>query len=199
MSLTKRTLELLFEIGAFRHVERTWKQFYDANVTNNAEHSFRVAWIALTLAKEEGVTNHEKVLKMALLHDLSESRCGDTNYLSRQYVAQNEEMSIKDIFKGTPHEQEVYELWKEYKERKSKEAQIVKDADTLDVDIEIQEQFYKGAKLSLVFKKYRKEVVYPRLYTKTAKRLWKEIANANPHDWHLRAENNRIFGGDWKK
>lgn len=199
MPINKRMIELLFEIGAFRNVERTWKQFYGTKLANNAEHSFRVAWIALTLAKEEEVENHEKILKLALLHDVGESRCGDTNYLSRQYVTQNEAMSITDIFKGTPHEQEMHELWNEYKERKTKEAQVVKDADNLDVDMEIQEQLYKGQKLSKDFKRYRKEVVYPRLYTKTAKQLWKEIVKANPHDWHLYAENNRIFGGDWSK
>lgn len=48
-----RDIELLFELGAFRHLDRVWKQFLNPDVANCAEHSFRVSWVALTLARYE--------------------------------------------------------------------------------------------------------------------------------------------------
>lgn len=193
----KRDLELLYEIGSFRYVERTWKHFLGADFANNAEHSFKVAWMALMIAHYEGEKDSEKILKIALMHDIIESRTGDTNYLSRQYVVQDENMALEDVFKGTPLLTEMRELWREYKERKSLASKIVKDADNLDVDMELMEQRSKGNMLGTHWLSHRKLGVYPKLYTKTAKRMWKEIWNSNPHDWHLNARN-RFNGGDWK-
>src|SRR6185369_12794021 len=100
---------------------------------------FRVAWIALTLAKHEGVEDNEKILKLALMHDIAESRTGDVNYLTRQYTKRDEIKAFKDLSFGTIHESEISELSKEYEERKSIESKIVKDADTLDVELELRE------------------------------------------------------------
>jgi putative hydrolase of HD superfamily len=102
-----KDLNLLFEISAFRFVDRTWKQFLNPQAANNMEHSFRVAWIALYLARREKVADTEKVMKMALLHDLSESRTGDAHYVARQYITRNEDLAIEDMFKGTVFEQEI--------------------------------------------------------------------------------------------
>jgi putative hydrolase of HD superfamily len=198
MSL-KRDIELLFEISAFRHLDRMWKQFLNPDVANNAEHIFRVAWIALTLARLEKIKNHEKVLKLALLHDLPESRCGDVHYLSRQYVKRDETSAIRDMFAGTVHEKEMLALWREYEERKSKEARIVKDADNLDVEFEIQEYRAKWGTLTRYMRSNRNRQVYPRLYTKSAKRLWETISTSDPHDWHMASPKNRFKGGDWKE
>ncbi|MBI4363505.1 MAG: HD domain-containing protein, partial [Candidatus Doudnabacteria bacterium] len=82
MSL-KRDLELLYEIGAFRFVNRTWVQMLSPEFASTTEHTYRVMWLSLIIAKYEGVTNYEKILKMALVHDLPESRTGDVHYVSR--------------------------------------------------------------------------------------------------------------------
>jgi len=49
---------------------RSWNQFFDKDLANVTEHTYRVIWIALTLAKREGVEDTGKILKMALVHDL---------------------------------------------------------------------------------------------------------------------------------
>ena len=106
----KRDIEFLFEIGDFRNIDRAWKQFFSANNANNAEHSFGVIWLALLLAKYEKNKNPEKILKMALVHDLGESRTGDAHYVSKNYTTRNEKKAIQDIFKDTVL-QEMIDLW----------------------------------------------------------------------------------------
>lgn len=199
MKNIKRDIELLFEIGTFRYVDRTWKQFLNSSVANCSEHTFRMTWIALTLARYEKNVDYEKLMMTALLHDLPESRCGDVHYLSRQYVERREDEAVKDMFDGSSHGSKMSELFREYEERKTIESKIVKDADNLDIELELRELDAKGNSISKLWTKNRQDLVYPKLYTETAKRFWKEISKADPHDWHAKSPQNRFNLGDWKK
>ncbi len=192
-----RNLELLFEIGCLRFIQRSWKRFLNPDFENLAEHHFRVAWIALILAKMEKVKNIEKVLLMALAHDIAESRTGDVDYLQRQYVERREDIGLQDMVAKTLLEKDLTQLMEEYEERTSIEAKIVKDADNLDVDFEIKEQSVKGNPIGEGWMDNRKFVMQKKLYTKSAKKMWEEIYAANPHDWHLFGRN-RYTSGDWK-
>ncbi len=146
MSL-QRDVEFLYEIGALRFIPRQWQRFLNADFANLAEHHFRVIWLALIVAKYEKA-DVNKVLKMALVHDITESRTGDADYLSRQYIERNEELGLKDMLAKTSLEKsEFLDLWREYDALESVEAKIVKDADNLDVDIELNEQEARGFKL----------------------------------------------------
>jgi len=181
----KRDLELLYEVGCMRFLQRNWRQFLNADFSNETEHSYRVSWIAMTLAAQEGVKDLGKVVKMAMVHDVGESRSGDVHYISRMYTKRDEEMAIEDVFSETSLEKDMVALWKEYEKRESIEAKIVKDADNLDVEFELKEQEAKG-------------IVYKGLFTKSAKKMWKDIQDSNPHDWHFLARN-RYTAGDWQK
>ena len=194
----KRDVEFLFEVGCMRYVDRVWRQFHMPEAANVGEHLFRVAWIALTLARYEGKGNHEKILKMAITHDLSESRTGDANYLSRQYVERYEYRAVTDMFENTAHSEMVV-LMKEYEARESFEAKVVKDADNLDVELELREFASRGHTTPALWKKRRAENVRPKLFTASAKKFWDAIATANPHDWHSKSKSNRHNSGDWKK
>jgi putative hydrolase of HD superfamily len=149
------------------------------------------------MAKYEGVKDIGKVVTMALIHDLGESRSGDVHYISRLYTSRDEELAVEDIFLGTSLRNEMVELWKEYEKRETLEAKIVKDADNLDVEFELKEQEAKGEILRKYWLEARK-VVFKNLYTASAKKMWKEIQTSNPHDWHFFARN-RFTAGDWKK
>lgn len=194
---TKRDIELLFEIGCLRYIDRIWKRFLNHDSSNLSEHIFRVVWIAITIAKYEKKVNLEKIILMALSHDIAESRTGDVDYLSRQYVERKEKDAIKDMLSGTVHEDKI-ELLEEYEKRESLEAKIVKDADTIDLALEVVENKYKGHSVGTIWNKNRQKYVYPTLFTKTAKKFWNEIHKANPHDWHLNGRN-RFNAGDWKR
>lgn len=196
MGKDERNLEFLYEIGTLRFVPRTWRQFLNKDFANVSEHIFRVIWIAIMIAKEENA-DINKVIKMALVHDISESRNAEVNYLSRMYTKRFEEKAIKDILESTSIEKEFLELFEEYEKRESIESKIVKDADNLDADMELEEQYANGIKLKEEFKEIR-DSVEDMLFTKTAKQIFNEIRNSNPHDWHLKG-NNRFTNGDWKK
>ena len=193
----QRDLEFLYEMGSLRFIQRTWRRFLNEDLANLAEHHVRVAWMALVLARHEGVEDTGKVLKMALVHDIAESRTGDVDYLSRQYVERNEELGITDMLADTVLADEFTQLWKEYEERTCIEAKIVKDADNLDVDLELQEQAVRGGTLRDVLDDNRTRVAEAKLYTNSAKRFWKAIKQSNPHDWHHNGRT-RLNAGDWK-
>lgn len=148
-------------------------------------------------AHEEGVDTG-KIAKLALLHDITESRTGDVDYLSRQYVQRNEELAAQDMLASTSIEKEFYALWEEYETRTSLEAKIVKDADNLDVDFELAEQASMGNQLQEAWKSNRAFVAKEKLFTKTAQRLFDELMQSNPHGWHLTGRNRRN-SGDWQK
>lgn len=195
----KRDIEFMFEMSFLRRMPRAWQRFFDRNAANNAEHSFRVAWLALMIATYEGKGDHAKILKMALVHDLPESRSTDVDYLSRQYVMRNEEKARADVFDQTLLKGEMLAILKEYDEKKTIESQIVKDADNLDVDLEIQEAVSTGNLSVSEWKKDRKNAIYPKYYTKSAKILKQRIYLADPADWYLKSPSNRSNGGDWKR
>ncbi len=192
-----RDIEFLYEIGTLRFSPRQWKRFLNADFANLAEHHFRVIWLALIIAKYEKV-DQNKVLKMALVHDIPESRTGDVDYLSRQYVERNEALGLKDMLADTVLEKgELYDLWHEYETLASPEAKVVKDADNLDVDFELNEQEARGFKLKYAWKHQRGWVSANRLHTKTAKKLWRKIENSDPNAWHIKGRN-RLNAGDWR-
>jgi putative hydrolases of HD superfamily len=193
-----RDVEFLFEIGTMRHIQRTWKQFLNADFANLGEHTLRVTWIAMLIAKHEKVADIGKVAKLALVHDVAESRSVDVHYVSRQFATRHEPEAIAQTLGGTVFEKEFLELWHEVEAKETLESKIVKDADNLDVDLELREQASKGNTIGAKLAPMRKKVGATKLYTKTAKELWKLIQKADPHDWHWNSIN-RFTAGDWKK
>ncbi len=190
-----RDAEFLYELGSLRHVDRTWKHFNLPGVANVTEHSFRVMWIALVLARREGITNISRVLQMALIHDIPEIRTGDVNYLSREYAIRKEDAAITEMLEGTTlHDWKT--VFKEYEERISPEAKIVKDADILDQDLELCEAKARGHTAPADWQPMREDIA-KRLLTASARTLWNEIHGTNPNSWHLNARN-RYTKGDWK-
>jgi putative hydrolases of HD superfamily len=192
--MIKNDLNLLYEVGTMRHIERSWSQFGGIRFANIAEHSYRVLWLAMLLAKHEG-GDISKILQMALIHDFSECRTGDVNYLSRSYTSRNEDLAINDAFKGTSLEVDGAELWQELEGKLTLEAKIVKDADILDCDLELQEQAALGVRMKEVLSDVRLAAAN-KLSTNTGRILFDLIINSDPNEWHLNARN-RFTSGDW--
>ncbi|MCR4279820.1 MAG: HD domain-containing protein [Candidatus Komeilibacteria bacterium] len=193
--MNDKDLQLMFEIGCLRFINRGWQRYINPDFANLAEHTLRVCWLALLIAEKEGADTG-KIVKMALAHDLAESRGVDVDYLSRQFVTRHEDKAIAESLSDTGLEN-LLELFEEYEKRESLEAKIVKDADILDVDLELKEQASKGNNLNELWHDQRARN-YEFLHTDSARELWKKIQNANPHDWHLKG-SNRLNAGDWKK
>lgn len=185
--MKKRDLEFLYEIGTLRNTDRAWKQHLATDVATDPEHCFRVAFIALLIAEAEGVKDHEKIIKMALVHDLAETRTSDHNYVQKVYVEADEKRAAHDLFAGTIFRTIFEDVLEEYEERACIEAKIVKDADNLDVDIELKEMEERGSQLPRKWRATRRIVRDKKLYTKSAKRLWDDIQKSDVSSWHLKA------------
>jgi len=182
-----RDIEFLYEVGSLRNVQRSWRQTVGLDVANDLEHTLRVIWLALILARREGVTNEEKIIKMALVHDIAETRTGDFDYLQAVYNRADEKLAANHLFANTSLQDMGQDILSEYEQRTSIEAQVVKDADNLDVDIELRELANKG---SLMLKKWhqtRRIVREEKLYTQSARDLWDELDKVDVADWHLTA------------
>lgn len=192
-------VNFLFEIGALRHIPRAWKQFVQDDVASVSGHTFRVVWTALILANMEGVQKTDKIMKMALIHDIPESRTGDVNYLTRQHTTRDEGKAAQGMFAGVSGEEEWIKIFDEYQERETLEAKLVKDADILDVDFELKELGMRGNDAYKKFMEHRVEFVHDRLQTDSAKKLLKDVLQADPHEWHAESPVNRFNGGDWQK
>lgn len=169
---------MFFEIGTLRKIIRSHRQtlLTDDLSDSIATHSFRVALIGYFIAKIENI-NIEKVLMMGLLHDLSESRCGDQNWINKRYVKVFEDEITDDQLGGT----QLNEIAKEYKLRESKEAIAVKDADLLDQVLLLKEYSHSGNHEATEWLKDNEQI--KMLKTKTAKKLASVILKRSVHDW----------------
>lgn len=191
-------INFLFEMGNLRLIDRMWRRFHTTTFANLADHHFRVFWIAMVIAAHEGGVDTGKIAKIALAHDIAESRAPDVDYLARQYVERNEALALVDMLQDTAVEKEIHALLEEYEKRESLESKIVKDADNLDVDFELAEQAAGGNTLKDLWHDNRHFVARTKLYTETAKQIFDQLENSQPHDWHFKGRNRRN-DGDWKK
>lgn len=126
----------LYEAGQLRRVARSgWWVAGVEHPEDVADHSFRAAILAGMLAKLEGA-DREKVLLMALYHDLPEARINDLHKVAQGYfdcnsanvrAAEDQAQSLPEPFSG-----EMADLARELGEEASREAKIVADADHLE-------------------------------------------------------------------
>lgn len=192
----KRDIEFLYEIGTLRYFLRDWKRVLGMDSASVTEHIFRVAFLALIIARGEKCKNEEMILKMALIHDIPEIRTGETGYVQAIYAKKDEERAIKDAVKETELA-DFEEILREYNKRKTLEAKIVKDADNLDVDLEIKELEARGSSWFRKSKHLRRVVRDKKLYTKTAKKIFDMIQKSDPDSWHLKANKwAKILGSE---
>lgn len=185
--MTNRDLDFLYEIGTLKNMQRGWGQHINQKMGSVLEHIYRVMWLALMIAKMEKAGDEAKIIKMAMAHDLAETRTSDLSYIQKVYVEADEDRAAQDLFAGTMLEKASLEILQEYKKRESLEARIVKDADNLDVDLEMKEIEANGFKSPKEWEVFRKMIRSERLYTESAKKIWDEIQNSNINDWHVKA------------
>ncbi len=181
---TSRDLDLLFEIGSLRNMPRGWRQHLGVNCASDLEHTVRVAFLALIIARREGGADEGKLLQMALIHDIPETRVSDLSYVQKVYVQADEAKAAHELFAGTSL-QEFAEVFDAFERRDTLEAKILKDADNLDIDLELKELESQGHTLPVKWRPLRRKVRDEKLYTETAKRLWDEIQTADPDQWHI--------------
>ncbi|WP_028841043.1 HD domain-containing protein [Thermodesulfobacterium hveragerdense] len=187
-----RYANFLFEVAFLKRVERTGYPYLGTGHENVASHSFGVAFIAWILSElvEEKV-DKEKLFKMALLHDLPETRTGDFNALNKLYNQTDEKKALADAFQGIPLSEEVLNLWKEYRSLASLEARLVHDADIIDLIIQLKEQRDLNNPYAQKWIDYAK----PKLITEVAKTLVETILETDWCSWwyNFLIKNNDLY------
>lgn len=133
----KKQLDFLIEIDKVKSI---FRQTYIADGSrheNDAEHSWHLGIMAILLSEyiKEDI-NICKVIKMVLIHDLIEIYAGDTFAFDEKGMEDKEEReqaSAAKLFGMLPDDQEkdFRDLWNEFEECKSREAEYASMLDRL--------------------------------------------------------------------
>lgn len=150
---------------------------------NIASHTFRVCIVGMVLAQLEKV-DVSKVVLMCLLHDITEARSGDQNWVHKKYVKVFDNEIIQSQIKPLPNSRELLNIISEYNERQTKEAQIAKDADRLDQTLLENEYMWMGNQEAKTWGRTNRT----SLFSKSAKSLLREICKQKPSDWWTSSE-----------
>ncbi len=127
---------------ALKLLPRTgWLQRGVAQPESIAEHTFGVATLALLVGDRVPCIRRERLLVMALLHDMAEAVIGDLPHTARNYLGKAtkddaERRALADLLAPLPACDDYMQLWDEYTQRTSREARLLKQLDRLEMLIQ---------------------------------------------------------------
>lgn len=129
-----RRLDFLREIDRLKSVVRQSPLLDASRKENSAEHSWHLAMYALVLADyAAGAIDITRVMKMLLIHDIVEVDAGDMpiHGASNDNQVELEQRAAERIFGLLPDasNREFRDLWEEFEEGKSEDAQFAKALD----------------------------------------------------------------------
>ncbi|WP_071394179.1 HD domain-containing protein [Bacillus tuaregi] len=137
----KRQIDFIVEIDQLKRIMRRSRIIGDTKDDtlweNSAEHSWHIAMLAMVLSDyADEMVDAVKVMKMALVHDIVEIDAGDTfayDQAGNLDKAEREGKAASRIFGLLPDDQrdEMMELWREFEEGKTNEAQFAAALDFL--------------------------------------------------------------------
>ena len=189
--IMKNVINFLFEVGMLKKTPRTGYQFLGSGGESVADHSFRTAVIGYVLATLEPKADRQRVVLMCLFHDFHEARTGDHNYVNKKYVKVDEKRAVQDLARELIFGDEILKLTDEFNRADTLEAHVSKDADQLDLILELKEQLDLGnaqAKEWLSF-------AVKRLFRESSKKMAQEILRTNNAEWWFDKETNWWVNG----
>jgi putative hydrolase of HD superfamily len=175
----QKILDFLFEAASLRRTPRSGYQFLGRGRESVAEHVFGTVTVAFALGRLTPGVDLEKLLKLALFHDLAEARTGDLNYVNKRYVKALESEALEDAAKGLPFAGELTALQAEFLAGETLEARLAADADQLDMMLELRRLASHGWRQAQEWFSY----AIKRLKTDLARELAEDLAKADPDGW----------------
>ncbi len=106
------------------------------------EHSWRMAVMAMIIADEFPKVNINKVIEMCLVHDFGEVYDGDIpDFKKTKKHEKREKIAIQKVVKPLPDktQNKIVNLWKEFEDCNTPEAQLAKALDKLEALIQHNE------------------------------------------------------------
>lgn len=135
-------LPVLEAAGQLKNVRRAgWVRVGVPNPESVAAHSYRVALMALLFGPRLGLDT-EKLLSLALIHDLAEARVGDLTPADRVSPAEKrsrESVAFGEIVAALAEGPALESLWREYLAEASPEARIIHQLDKLEMALQALE------------------------------------------------------------
>jgi putative hydrolase of HD superfamily len=131
-------IEFLRAAGRLKSISRTgWVESGIDTPESVADHCFRTALLAMVLADLQGL-DAEKVIKMALLHDVAEAETGDLTPEQKRRLGDfttNEDKAMTKLLSMLPKPlaENYRSLWEEYHHANSPEAEAVAQADVFEM------------------------------------------------------------------
>ena len=164
-------IEFFIEVGKLKNLERSgWFVEGIEKPESVADHSFRTALAVLVLGKDRKDLDLNRAIKIALVHDIEESRTGDILIDWKMKYYGERAKKLKDFENhGISKEEkkkrgleamqklsgilgdsgkEIFDLWKEYEEGKTREAVFVKSVETFEMLLQAFE-YEKSEKIRL--------------------------------------------------
>lgn len=176
-------IKFFIEVGKLKRLHRSgWVIDNVKNPESVAEHSYRLALFVLVLGEGRTDIDVDKAVKMALIHDIAESKTGDIvikekwNYSNRipkgkfSKITAKEKFELeKNAFKGISsilgeQGEEYFKLWQEFEGGKTNESRFVNQLDNLETVLQAMEYELEEKKdLQHYFDYYRKGINDPAL------------------------------------
>lgn len=108
---------------------------YENKVESVADHSWAVTILAMSIIEKYKLDlDIEKCMKLALIHELGEIYAGDftPNQIKKEEKHKLEEKAVDTLLEVIEFDNDFKELWLEYENTKSKEADFIKQVDKLE-------------------------------------------------------------------
>jgi putative hydrolase of HD superfamily len=178
----KPIVNLLFQAKILKDIPRSGYHFLGAGSESIAEHTFMTAFIAFVMAQMDANVDAQRLINMALVHDLAESRIGDLNTVQKEYVTANETKAVSDTSQHLPFGTLLDDLVREFNEGQTLEAKLARDADQLAFVLDLKAL----ADVGYVPPKNWLQPVIQRLQTDVAKKLAETVLTTQWDEWWLK-------------
>lgn len=112
---------------------------YKDKAESIADHSWSVTMLAISVIEKYDLAyNIEKCMKLSLVHELGEIYAGDfiPNSISKEEKHKLESDAVDKLFTNIEFENDFKQLWEEYENCLSKEAEFIKQIDKLECIIQ---------------------------------------------------------------
>lgn len=181
-----RIVRFAYEVGSARSKPRGWAHDLHEDLANVAEHTYRVTFLSMLLARMENA-DVGKAAMMSMVHDTDEIRGMDLTPYQKPYVTVDSEKAVRDTFADTPLADICLSLFEEYKEKACIEAKCVKDADILDTLLELAEITARGSNYVSIIQDQMSQK-RALLRTESAKQVLDALLSGKvtPWDWFLK-------------